>query len=95
MTKQAHTPGPWHIVVTKNCVVEVCGVDGGAIGTVSRYRNSEEELANAALIAASPALLEALKAIKVRCAEGDKRTDWLPTIERLADDAIAKAEPQS
>lgn len=33
--------------------------------------------------------LRALKAIRIRCQEGDKRADWLPIIDRLAGDAEA------
>lgn len=34
-----------------------------------------------------------LEAIIIRCEEGDKRTDWLPTIARIACAALAPKEP--
>jgi 8-oxo-dGTP pyrophosphatase MutT (NUDIX family) len=40
-------------------------------------------------------LREALDSIIVRCEEGDKRTDWLPTIQRIAERAIAETSTTS
>ena len=36
------------------------------------------------------ALVRALAAIQVRCEEGDKRSDWLPTIASICRTALAK-----
>ncbi len=35
-------------------------------------------------------LREALEAIVIRCEEGDPRTDWLPTIARIAKEALGR-----
>ena len=43
----------------------------------------------------SPRLLKArraLEAIRIRCREGDKSSDWLPTIDQLATEALEALE---
>jgi len=35
-------------------------------------------------------LKEALRSIIVRCREGDSRSDWLPTIARIAEEALGE-----
>ena len=57
----AHTPGPWCVVLGKNCsVAPVCG---GRIIANCNFDNGTTELANARLIAAAPKLLEALESL--------------------------------
>lgn len=40
-------------------------------------------------------MLAALEAIIIRCEEGDKRTNWLPTIASISSVAIAAAKKKS
>jgi hypothetical protein len=59
-----HTPGPWKMKFKKNCDWSVYGKDGYSILAIP-YDNDNgrptEDKANAALIAAAPELLSALK----------------------------------
>jgi len=56
------TPGPWH--VDKTLKRFVYSADGNLIADASDYREYEEALANARLIAAAPDLLVALEAAR-------------------------------
>ena len=89
MTRATHTPGPWHIG-DKFTGRFVYNADGWAVadcrGEPTSRMPFDQKEANARLIAAAPALLEALEAI-----EGDV---WSNTAEmrKLARAAIAKAK---
>ncbi len=59
-----HTPGPWSITDTKSKrdpaeFTYSIGIKGCRLASVPRY--SDEDMANARLIASAPELLEALK----------------------------------
>ena len=65
----------------------------GNAGTISE----DEEWVAETLAALNPTsvedtLAEALKVILVRCEEGDKRTNWLPTITSISRHALALYE---
>ena len=73
MIKAAHTPGPWNIT---NVGLNDYGCYRHQIGTHEKTvaytwspdeHNSQENEANAILIAAAPALLEALDYMELRC----------------------------
>lgn len=56
------TPGPWHLHDMETAVV--CGPDHRALAACdARSRDAEENRANARLIAAAPALADALAAL--------------------------------
>jgi hypothetical protein len=62
--KQTHTPGPWYVVASGICASPT--PQSGALyiawhNVSSSYRDSGEQAANARLIAAAPAMLEALR----------------------------------
>ena len=94
--KSRHTPGPWHIINEKTII----GADSprqGYVADVNLHRSSDngepDGFANAALIAAAPELLEALRLIGCQSV-GD---DWTyqqayEFIKATARKAIAKAE---
>lgn len=92
MSEGKHTPGPWKVWEGIAC----CTVDhaewGATIAEVGE--NDERGMADAALIAAAPEMLEALKEIRADC---DARAiDGVVPIGRSAwvalENAIAKAE---
>lgn len=69
MTKASHTPGPWTACITtfkgKPCGFHITGERFGSVRPIADCRedwlaDAEEQKANAYLIAAAPALLEAL-----------------------------------
>jgi hypothetical protein len=97
MNETKHTSGPW-----KETLVEgeywIMGGDG--LNVVARFRcvPSENNNANARLIAAAPEMLDALKLIEgnitsLICAypEMHRRNDWGPSLQ-IVRDIIAKAE---
>ena len=102
MTENKHTPGPWRVTEPngKGNGIKIEGpgdwprLPEAWIGFLTR---SEEQCANAYLIAAAPDLLEALE--MVRDADDDCKMDGLPTIPGPArakiDAAIAKAKGQA
>lgn len=88
---KAHTPGPWENIGTKKASHIFAG--GKQIARVPVM--SHEEGANARLIAASPDLLAALKAMVAAFDATGERLYSLtggPTSRELADTAIAKAD---
>lgn len=94
-----HTPGPWRVVnyQDKNDVPRVVSDKGGiAVLCINRYLGeagpSKQEQINAALIAAAPELLEALKAM-VAIWEGPRELAALRFAKSVIDAraAIAKA----
>ena len=102
MTKQAHTPGPWKVTTCLDYWVEPANApdDGGFHGIAhcgdvcwpNHAEKQDDWEANARLIAASPALLEALKKLMSRSAvlatlDDDEREEALA--------ALTLAEPQS
>lgn len=84
----SHTPGPWHVDG-----VEIIA-DGGRCIVWELGQSLEDRTADAALIAAAPDLLAALKTI---AANSDEENEW-DAVEKLhanlaaAEAAIAKAE---
>lgn len=56
--KTAHTPGPWEVLETKDCL-RIKATSGCVADTY--YDNTGDEEANARLIAAAPDLLLSLK----------------------------------
>lgn len=61
-TKTAHTPGPWIIEADKHGILVLADGAGLSISvTIPGRRPSDEDRANAALIAAAPDLLAALQ----------------------------------
>lgn len=101
MTTNNHTPGPWHITETHHHQTFIYGPsDEPVLADVNR--RVPTSAADAALIAAAPELLEALKEIRLLTSRtihpSDTRQGWEPvaverlaTIERKARAAIAKA----
>ena len=90
-----HTPGPWRVITEDGSLGSVEDSAGDPVaqaqirGTTKDFRHDERR-ANAALIAAAPDLLFALRGIVV---DLPARRDWLdPAIESAAKAAIAKAE---
>lgn len=74
MSKQQHTPGPWHVVLSDNATPHILhehGCDSSDCGDLSsrvcvmpaEIVADYNSLANASLIAAAPELLEALEAV--------------------------------
>lgn len=59
------TPGPWRIKNSSSPIaherVRILGADGESVASSAAYRDTKEAEANARLIAAAPAMYEALK----------------------------------
>ena len=92
------TPGTWIAKYDENLEsYEVSGLGGGsAVALIAKHDIPDEELENAALIAAAPELLKELKHIERCCIENaknskgiDKRT--YKELAEIAGDAILKA----
>lgn len=92
MSDTKHTPGPWHIYKGHGLYVD--SSTAGSICKLAEKRISEQDEANARLIAASPELLEALESILDSATDGRPLPEWL--CERLvpASAAIRKAKGQ-
>lgn len=95
-----HTPGPWSIQWPKHQADEYITIlarpgdsEGDAIGFLARGWDDEQK-ANALLIAASPELLKALKALVQESLNltGHKPPRYLNQLIKAADRAITKAE---
>jgi hypothetical protein len=75
-TQTPHTPGPWnvHELAVNEYAPAIYAQDGTKLCQLDKWEPPyrDEQLANASLIAAAPAMLEALKAIK-------SNIDALPT----------------
>ena len=92
--KQTHTPGPWYVVASGICASPT--PQSGALyiawhNVSSSYRDSGEQAANARLIAAAPALLEALKSLMGRFERTGEAWMGDPAMQQ-ARAAIAQAE---
>jgi hypothetical protein len=96
-----HTRGPWTLL-DKEAVWWVMPPEGEAVqiipkpdSTTTEKRSAEEILANAALIAAAPEMLDALEAIANSASSYGERDEW-PEISRASltrgRAAIAKAK---
>lgn len=98
-TKATHTAGPWTIAPPWSGFSQITGPEGQLIfglaaGSKDEKRSDEECAANAALIAAAPEMLEALKSLAtIARALSDlcDATDYEPGIA-AAEDVIARAE---
>lgn len=103
-----HTPGPWRAwnsvgsVILKSWRVGESNTCEGVVRPVAvvsnENRSSEEELANATLIAAAPELLEALEGV-CRCLysvqkhiDNDYALGFIVKAEALAINALKKAK---
>ena len=84
-TQIKHTPGPW--VTNKNAVVPcIYGPDDNLIATIHPHRKRDINL-----IAAAPAMYEALRRIKVLMESGDiEGKDWMEYGQIVQ--ALAQAE---
>lgn len=94
-----HTPGPWHVGTGKAAVV-VYAADGYAIADAKTYhgRHTAPAEANAALIAAAPDLLAALRTIMApspHYGATQAHRDHVAAARAAANAAIAKAEGRS
>ena len=90
----AHTPGPWKPVgagsiETDDYLERWVGVANVVLD--SGHADLKQQRANGLLMAAAPALADALESIRIRCREGDKFTDWLPIIDGIAETALRQA----
>jgi hypothetical protein len=103
MSEQKFTPGPWvnHGRITQPGIPHSAVAAEMLIARVysKHFGDSEQEIANANLIAAAPELLEALKAVlkdeEWNAAMADEVTPGARDNIRKARAAIAKAEGQS
>ena len=71
MNTSKHTPGPWHLseCATQTTRAGIVSVDGLHITDVNGYGMTDSQnQANATLLAAAPAMYEALQAIVQACA---------------------------
>lgn len=99
MSNAQHTPGPWFTFANGACVGGPAGHLGNPSGADTAgiahcgmaLRTHSEVQANAALIAAAPELLEALKACAAVCAGETVNKNGLINALTLARDALAKA----
>lgn len=91
-TAKHHTPGPWGFEQTNGGTDQVFQIRSvhGDIQVPQHWVAECSRYADAALIAASPELLEALKGCLLAMAN-DPATNWDTAIE-FANAAIAKAE---
>lgn len=90
---EKHTPGPWKM--RRSGRISVAGFDICAIAALpvpGGFSLNGEAFANAALIAAAPDLLEALRALRERHQIDDPHHAHLCDFCKQADAAIAKAE---
>jgi len=87
-TCAGHTPGPWGLeYMQRNLGLYITGPDGGFVARVTDAHNRE---ANARLIAAAPAMLEALRGLFAQCVMVHKH--WGGSDNKAqADAAIAAA----
>jgi hypothetical protein len=95
MNAPKHTPGPWKAVEWRchakttvkagEVVVAECSGQG---------RYASESIADAALIAAAPDLLDALEKIATGCppSSGEEEVIWSEVARKIAEEAIAKAK---
>lgn len=99
MTDIKHAPGPWVVGHNNGSHVEIDAPSHGALANVvwlmdddrDEKRNSPRCEANAHLIAAAPALLEALRRLANEVG-GMPQGDIALFVIEIADAAIAKAE---
>lgn len=94
----SHMPAPWtlHGEFDADVTVDIKSADDRYVCELAAYTDdwTEEEIANARLIATAPELLEACKAILASFHESvrsEQGLDEFPTLKLVAD-AIAKAE---
>ena len=68
MTTQQHTPGPWRVGPTTFFSTTRCAIrDSNKFFICEALKETEQERANARLIAAAPELLEALQFLVDEC----------------------------
>ena len=85
------TPGPWHLEYTTPAEqIEIWHIDE-QIALVDGYSDAAENHANARLIAAAPAMLEALHhaVLFIKTMAGDT-PEWGPHFLKIVQDAIAE-----
>lgn len=95
----AHTPGPWrfHLI---NVQRDIVGLNGQSIAYTrgagwSGDRSDAEDMGNARLIAAAPAMLAALERVHALMAEHDRMPIAFHGVEEDIGLAIAAAKGQS
>ena len=95
-----HTPGPWTTSATPSSdlynIRNISGANAEHIGVVAcpvapREMPQSECLANAALIAAAPDLLQCARMLAMAAAEGEIKPDEQSELLAMARAAIAKA----
>lgn len=95
MSEAKHTPGPWTFDHDWHRLPTVLGADGRHVCLIEKKREIAECKANAALIAAAPDLLTALKALRIQALQSsvaDPANEWGREALALTSAAIAKAE---
>jgi hypothetical protein len=94
MSEVKHTPGPWTIDTDRSILAPENHASPGIHGRIAElysWMGLNEAAANASLIAAAPALLEALKALLPEGWGDDDTMDHIPGV-KMAREAIARAE---
>lgn len=90
-----HTPGPWemHGEFSGRDIVQIETKHGYSVADVRNYNRSEQNKANAKLIAAAPDLLEALQNLigEVKDIRGVDVEEYKPAAFEQARAAIKKA----
>lgn len=87
MSETKHTPGPWHVYKGHGLYVD--SSSAGSVCKVAEKRASEQQVANAHLIAAAPDMLEALIIALPWLSENE-----VPSLvaKKIAEAAIRKAK---
>lgn len=85
-----HTPGPWQLLVARTMAHIHQNPRGGMIGSLP-YKTDEEK-ADARLVAASPSMLEALKTLLL---ESDFDPTEPITVEQISRIAAAQGKAQA
>ena len=70
--KAQHTPGPWHVLPTNDCVIE-----SEKHGNIAITNLARKSVADARLIACAPDLLAMVERYASECAECDGKGTWV------------------
>ena len=93
MNNTKHTPGPWEVVGSRICTVanDIERITLAKTEPGGAFAMSEQQEANATLLAAAPAMYAALRRIKVLMESGDiEGKDWMEYGQIVQ--ALAQAE---
>ena len=76
-TQSKHTPGPWEVVGSRICTVanDIERITLAKTEPGGAFAMSEQQEANATLLAAAPAMYEALSDVPLPSCNGDK-AEW-------------------